>query len=114
MVKIVNYSLRESKKEKKAFVSLKLQGELSFVQSNETGRYYATSKTCSITSTFSEEEAKALLGKEIPGSIERIECKEYEYTIEETGEIITLSHRWEFVPEGAPKPLRVVSAPMAL
>jgi hypothetical protein len=114
MVKILNYSLRESKKEKKSFVSLKLQGELSFVQSNETGRYYATSKTCSITSTFSEEEAKALLGKEIPGSIERVECKEYEYTIVDAGEVIFLTHRWEFVPDGAPKPLRVVSAVMAL
>ena len=113
MVKIIDYSLRESK-DKNPFVSLTLQGDLTMVQSQETGRYYATSKKTSITSTFNEEEAKALVGKEIPGSVERIACEEYEYTIADTGEVITLSHRWEFVPEGAPKPLRVVSAAMTM
>jgi len=113
MVKIINYSLKQNKN-KEPFVSLTLQGDLTMVQSQESGRFYATSKKSTITSTFTEEEAKALLGRDIPGSIEKVDCEEYDYKIESTGEVITLSHRWEFIPEGAPKPLRFVSAAMAM
>jgi hypothetical protein len=49
-----------------------------------------------------------LIGREISGRIEKVPCEEYEYTVEETGEVITLSHRWEFLPENAPTPMRVV------
>jgi hypothetical protein len=83
------------------------------VQSSETGRFYATAKKTSITSTFTEEEAKALIGREMTGRIAKVQCEEFEYTIEETGEVITLSHRWEYLPDGEPMPLRVVSNNMA-
>src|SRR5687768_17069022 len=107
MVKIIDYSVRENK-EAKPFVALKLQSDITMVQSQETGRWYATAKTCSITSTFDEATAKALIGKELTGRIEKVACEEYEYTVPETGEVITLSHRFEYVPEGEPVPLRVV------
>jgi hypothetical protein len=47
------------------------------------------------------------------GKIEKIASELYEYTVEETGEVITLSHRWEFLPENAPTPIRVVVNKMA-
>jgi hypothetical protein len=112
MVRIIAYEERLNK-ESQPFVALILQGDLVMVQSQETGRYYATAKKCSITSTFSEEEAKALVGKELPGRISKVACPEFEYTIEETGETITLNHRWEYLPDGEPTPLRVVSNNMA-
>ena len=83
------------------------------VQSQETGKFYATAKKCFITSTFDEQTAEALVGREIPGRIERVECEEYDYTVPETGEVITLSHRWEYLPDDAPKPLRVVHKDIA-
>ena len=37
----------------------------------------------------------------MPGSIEKQECEPYEYTVENTGEIITLTHKHMYVPESA-------------
>lgn len=82
------------------FYALILQDGLQLVKSQETGRYYATAKKTSITSTFDEEVAKSMIGSEIPGTIHKVACEPYEYTIEETGEVISLEHRWEYFPEG--------------
>ena len=45
--------------------------------------------------------AKALVGTKLPGKIARIRCDPYEYTIKETGEVITLTHRWAYNPNEA-------------
>lgn len=100
MVTIIAYALRESK-DGKSFITLQLQGDLEMVQSQETGKFYATARRCSVTSTFDEPTAAALVGKTLPGSIERVACDPYEYTVEETGEVITLVHSYSYVPEGA-------------
>lgn len=107
MVKIIGYILRENK-QGETFVALELQGDLVMVQSQETGKFYATAKKATITSTFTEEQAHALVGKEMPGRIERIECEPYEYTDKETGEVLELSHRYEYLPEGVSTPITVV------
>lgn len=112
MVTIIGYALRENK-EGKSFVSLQLQGDVIMVQSQETGRFYATAKTCSIPSTFDEVMADSLIGKPISGRIEKVASEPYEYVIEETGESITLHYRWEYLPDDAPTPLRVVHKDMA-
>ena len=111
-VKIVGYQLKQNKKGED-FVVLELQGDLVMIQSSETGRFYASAKKCSMTSTFSEEAAKTLIGREIPGRIEKVECEEYSLIDQESGEVTTLSYRYEFIPEGVPTPLRVVSANIA-
>jgi hypothetical protein len=112
MVTVIGYETRKNK-ENEPFMALILQGDLVLVQSSETGRFYATAKKTSITSTFTEEQAKALIGRQIEGRIEKVASEPYEYTVEETGEVITLSHRWEFLPENAPTPMRVVVNNMA-
>lgn len=99
MVKIIDYKQRTNS-EGEEFFALILQGGLELVKSKETGRYYATGKTTSITSTFTEDVCKSLIGQEITGSIRKVECDPYEYTIKETGEIVTLEHRWEYFKEG--------------
>ena len=106
MVKIIGYETR-SNKENEPFIVLMLQGDLVMVQSKETGRFYATAKQCSITSTFNEERAKGLIGRDILGQIARVPCEPYEFLIQETGESITLSHRYEFMPENVPAPMYV-------
>ena len=112
MVTIIGYSLRENK-EGKEFIALQLQGDLVFVQNQETGRFYLTSKKCSITTTFDEDTAKSIIGKELPGNIVKVQCEEYEYEVEETGELLTLSHRWEYVPEAQIPSMKVVSSQIA-
>ena len=98
MITIINYQLRESR-EGKQFVTLVLQGEIELVQSMETGRFYATARRCSISSTFDEATAQSIIGTSLPGKIVRQDCDAYEYAIPETGAVIKLAHRWEYQPE---------------
>ena len=100
MVTVTNYALRKTS-EGREFYVLVLQGGLSLVQSQKNGNYYATVKQCSIPSTFDEATAKAMVGQEIPGSVQRKSCESYSWTNKESGEVIELSHRWVYLPEGA-------------
>ncbi|WBV51972.1 MULTISPECIES: hypothetical protein [Chryseobacterium] len=97
MVRIINYKRRVA--ENKEFFVLEVSGGIEMVLSKTTGMYYATSKKATITSTFDEETCQSLIGSEFPGSIVKEECEPYEYTIQDTGEIITLSHRYVYRAE---------------
>ena len=98
MVTVSDYAVRTNSKGD-PFVALLLTGNLEMVQSQETGKFYATVKKCSVVSTFSEFVAAQMVGNQLPGTILKEECDEYEYTIPETGEVIELSHRWVYSPE---------------
>ena len=69
------------------------------VLSKTTGQFYATAKKAYISSTFDEQTCKALIGTEIAGSVQKMECPPYEYTVKDTGEVILLTHRYVYVPE---------------
>lgn len=71
------------------------------VQSQATGRFYATVRRCAISSTFDQLTAERMIGKQMPGSIERVPCDPYDFTIEATGEVMKIGYRWSYVPEGA-------------
>jgi hypothetical protein len=57
---------------------------------------YFTSKTCTVASTFDEDTCKQIIGQQFPGDIVKVKTEPYEYALPETGEIITLEHRWEY------------------
>ena len=101
MVKIVGYRLAKNKDEKE-FVALELQGDIEMVQSLETGNFYATARKASVTSTFSEETAKGLIGTTMPGVIKRVQSDPYDYTVVETGEVFKLARKYEYQPQVAP------------
>lgn len=101
MVTIVDYAVRQAKDDGREFIVLVLQGGLSLVQSKSTGNFYATVKQTSIPSTFDEATAKGFIGEKLPGSVQRMSCETYEWTNKDTGEVLELSHRWVYVPEGA-------------
>ena len=103
MVRIIGYKERENE-EGIPFFLLELQGGLEMVLSQTTNRYYATAKKAYISSTFDEATCQALIGTEMVGKIIKEECEPYEYIIKETGEEITLSHRWVFAPEVVKEP----------
>ena len=98
MVRIINYKKRETEDGKEFFV-LELQGGIEMVKSKETGKFYVTARKASISSTFDELTCQALIGTELPGKVEKMECEAYEYVIKDTGEVITLTHRFEYVEE---------------
>ena len=101
MVRIVNYQKRTTE-EGKVFFTLELQGGIEIVKSQETGKSYMTARKASMSCTFDELTCQSLIGTELPGSVRKVECEEYSYTIKDTGEVITLSHRFEYVEQEAP------------
>lgn len=103
MLRIVGYKERNSEDGKTFFV-LEIQGGIEMVLSQQTGQHYITARKTSISSTFSEETCKAIIGTEIPGRIVREECEPYEYIIKDTGEAIILAHRYVYVPEEEVQP----------
>lgn len=100
MVTIIDYAQR-TKSDGNVFYSLILQGGIEMVKSKQTERYYATLKKASITCTFDEETCKASIGEKFPGSIQKQSCAPYSFVVKETGEILELSYRWAYLPEGA-------------
>ena len=75
MVTIKAAHLRDG--DKGQFISLELEGDLELVQSTSTGKFYATVRKCFISSTFDEETAQRMVGKQIKGSIVRTEVEQF-------------------------------------
>ena len=104
MVKIKNFKTAFNV-EGEEFVMLQVQGGVEPVQSKQTGRMYLTVRTAMVPCTFDEVTAEALIGSELPGRVEKVLTEEpYEYTVPETGEVIMLSHRYEYVTDEIPQP----------
>ncbi|MBK7095318.1 MAG: hypothetical protein IPH57_09845 [Saprospiraceae bacterium] len=98
MVTIIDYKQRTSEDGKSFFV-LELQGDVEFVQSHDTGKYYATARKITMSCTFDENTCKKLVGMSLNGHIDKVECEPYEYVIRETGEHITSAHKYSYVPD---------------
>lgn len=112
MVTVTGYSFRTQKEgEQKTYIALEIEGDIEMVQSSNTGRFYATVRRCVISSTFDELTAQRMVGKQMPGTIERVPCEPYDFTIEGTGEVIKVGYRWDYVPEGTMrmKPLQRIA-----
>lgn len=100
MVRIISWKLAQNK-DGKDFISIQLQGGVEAIQSQQTGKMYLTTRTAWIASTFDEKTAESLVGSTLPGEIMKIHCEPYDYTIKETGEVVLLTYRFEYFPEGA-------------
>ncbi|MDP3469463.1 MAG: hypothetical protein Q8S11_14070 [Daejeonella sp.] len=95
MVTVASYAVRETK-EGRSFICLELQGGLEIVQSNQTGKFYATTKRCSLPCTFNEDTAKLLVGTQMQGEIVKRETEPYEFTNKTTGETMMLDYTYEY------------------
>jgi purine nucleoside phosphorylase len=98
MVTIIDYKQRTSEDGKSFFV-LEIEGDVEFVLSHTTGKYYATTRKCSMSCTFDENTCKRLIGMSLNGNIDKVECEPYEYVVKETGEHITITHKYSYVPD---------------
>jgi hypothetical protein len=94
MVKIVGIEERFTKKGD--FKVIVLQGKVEVAISQTTGRPYLTARKTSVPFTFSEEFAQSLVGTELPGEIDRVECEEYEFQVPGTKKKLTFSHRFQY------------------
>lgn len=98
MVKIVDFKTYQTE-DGKDFCVLIVQGGLEAVKSQETNRTYLTARKARVSCTFNEIVCKSLIGTDFPGTIQKVEVDPYDYTVEGSGEVITLSHRYEYMGE---------------
>lgn len=98
MVKIVDFKVNQTE-EGNEFCTLIVQGGLEAVKSKQTNKTYFTVRTARVACTFTPDICKSLIGTDFPGTVKKVESEPYEYTVESTGETITLTHRYEYVSE---------------
>jgi len=97
MVTVVNYKPAINA-DGQEFFMLIVQGGVESVLSKESGRFYLTAKKASVSSTFDERTCESLIGTKMPGGVEKVEVEPYSYVVQETGEEITLNHRYQYNP----------------
>ncbi|MCH4551990.1 hypothetical protein [Aestuariibaculum lutulentum] len=95
MLKIVDIKAAKNS-EGDEFYGLIIQSGPMAIKSKKTGRLYFTNKKAFVSTTFDEQTCASMIGQEIEGSIRKVETDPYEITIEETGEVIELNHRYEY------------------
>lgn len=98
MVTITNFKERQ-REDGTTFFVLEVQGGIEMVKSQQTGNLYATAKKATLPSTFDEVTCKGLIGTQMQGSIQKVECEPYEYIVKDTGEVLLLNHRYTYVQE---------------
>lgn len=98
MVNVIGYDLVE-KENGDEFLMLILQGGVEAVKSETTGKMYFTARTVKVPATFDEDTCKSLIGSQFDGTIMKVPTDSYEYTIRETGEVVELKHRYEYVTD---------------
>jgi hypothetical protein len=96
MVSVIDYKSVE-KDNGENFLMLVLQGGVEPVKSAGTGKMYFTARTVKVPATFDEATCKSLIGSQFEGTIIKVPSDPYEYTIKETGEVVSLKHRYEYV-----------------
>jgi len=100
MITVTGYSER-TRKDGTTFIALELSGGVELVQSNNTGKFYATVRKTSIPSTFDTTIAEGLIGTKMKGEVVRVHVDPYEFTDKRTGEVLTLQHSYAYQPEGS-------------
>lgn len=101
MVTVVDFKKRENSSGEE-FFALVIQGGIEMIQSQESGRFYATARTTSIPSTFNEVTCTAMIGQQIGGTIRKVKTDPYEYSPPNSDEVLTLTHTYQYVPENEP------------
>jgi len=97
MVQIIAFEQKENSRTKETYSVLVLQGEPEVMISKSSGRPYISAKKTTIPCALEENQAQALIGKELPGSIERVSCTPFEVKLA-TGKKVKISTVYQFLP----------------
>lgn len=100
MVTVTNHTTR-TRKDGTTFQVLELTGGVELIQSQETGKFYATVRKTTIPCTFDESIAKGLIGTQMKGDVVRVQVDPYDFVNQKTGEIMKLQHSYSYQPEGS-------------
>lgn len=88
----------------KTFTSIELQGEPQLLQSATTGNYYLTANKTRVTTMIPIEVCKMLIGKQLSGTVEKVQVEPYQHINKDTGEVRTLDYGYIYQPEEQKKP----------
>jgi len=97
MVQIVAFEKKENSRTKESYSVLVLQGDPEVLISKSSGRPYISAKKTTIPCALEENQAHALIGKELPGSIERVSCTPFEVKLA-TGKKVKISTAFQYLP----------------
>ena len=98
MVTIVDYKTYQ-REDGTEFHILEVQGGVEAIKSKQTDRIYLTARMARVACTFNESMCKAAIGTTLEGRIEKVKTEPYQYNNPDTGEIVTLTHRYEFITQ---------------
>ena len=98
MVRIVGYEQQKNENGEEYF-ALNLHGTVEIVISQTSGLPYAKARKTRLVTTFDEGMCKSLVGTNLPGRIEKVKCDPFDYTVRETGEVIRLNYRYQYIRE---------------
>jgi hypothetical protein len=95
MVTISNFYEVERKDGTK-FISLELTGQAELLQSQTTGKWYATLRKCRIPSTFDANVAQSMIGQRITGEVVKVITEPYDFVNPRTGKVMRLQHSYAY------------------
>ena len=96
MVQIIAFEKKENSRTKESYSVLVLQGDPEVLISKSSGRPYISAKKTTIPCALEENQAQALIGKELPGSIERVSCAPFEVKLA-TGKKVKVSSVFQYI-----------------
>jgi hypothetical protein len=96
MVQIIGYEKKENSRTRESYSILILSGEPEVQISKTSGRPYISARKTTIPVALEEKQAQALIGKELPGSIERVSCKPFEVKLA-SGKRVKISTAFQYV-----------------
>jgi hypothetical protein len=96
MVQIIGFEKKQSKTNE-SYSVLILQGEPEIMISKTSVRPYVSVRKTTIPCSLEENQAQALIGKELPCSMERVSCASFQLTLA-TGKKVKISSAYQFIP----------------
>ena len=97
MGQIIAFEKKENARTKQNYSVLVLQSEPEVMISKSSGRPYISVRRTSIPCALEENQAQALIGKELPGSIERVSCTPFEVKLA-NGKKVKIATAFQFLP----------------
>lgn len=97
MVQIIGFEKKKNEKTQESYSVLLLAGDPEVMISKSSGRPYVSVRRTSIPCSLEEKEAQALIGKELPGTIERVSCTPFEVKLA-NGKKVKVSTAFQYLP----------------
>jgi hypothetical protein len=97
MVTIVKFEKKTNPKTNESYSVLEVQSDPEVLMS-KAGRAYITTRKATIASSLDDTQAKALIGKTLPGTIEKVACTPFEVKLP-NGKKAKISTSFQYSPE---------------